>query len=349
MAALKEVRFGTVGTNFIVDEFLRVASSLPDFRLTAVYSRTAERAAAFVAKHTTAPPAQPLVATFTSLEALAACTDVDAVYIASPTSEHARQAMLLLRAGKHVLCEKPACSHAEELAEVLAVAREAGRAFMEAMRPLKTPQFAAVRAHLVAFAEQGSPVRHFAGSFCQLSSRWPAYLRGERPNAFRPDLSNGALMDLGCYAIYSAVALLGVPDGVSYTPLMLPTGVDGAGTVVMTYADTAIATLVISKMSHGWNYSELQTDAGTVRIGNLGDYDEVQLHTKGSPPKLLGPHGLAGHSNMVYEVAGFVAMVQAGRLEDDILTWDLALAVARVMDRARDSAGIVFPADKNRV
>jgi hypothetical protein len=55
------------------------------------------------------------------------------------------------------------------------------------------------------------PVRHFVGSFCQLSSRWPAWLAHERgegpaPNAFLPELSNGALMDLGCYAV-SAIGL----------------------------------------------------------------------------------------------------------------------------------------------
>jgi hypothetical protein len=56
-----------------------------------------------------------------------------------------------------------------------------------------------------------------------------AYLNGENPNAFLPQLSNGALMDLGCYAVYSAVALLGPPTSVSYAALMLPTGVDGGG------------------------------------------------------------------------------------------------------------------------
>ena len=124
---------------------------------------------------------------------------MDAVYIASPTSEHAKQAILFLNAGKHVLVEKPACSHATELAAVLAAAKASGKAFMEAMRPLKTPTFEAVR---TAVSELGQ-VRHLSGCFCQLSSRWPAYLRGENPNAFMPALSNGALMDLGCYAVYT--------------------------------------------------------------------------------------------------------------------------------------------------
>lgn len=60
-------------------------------------------------------------------------------------------------------CEKPACSHATELAAVIAAAEASGKAFMEAMRPLKTPNFDAVKSTL---AELG-PARHFSGTFCQ--------------------------------------------------------------------------------------------------------------------------------------------------------------------------------------
>lgn len=76
---------------------------------------------------------------------------------------------------------------------------------MEGMRTLKTPNFSIASAALSRLG----PLRIFNGTFCQLSSRWPAYLRGERPNAFLPEFSNGALMDIGCYAVYAVVALLG--------------------------------------------------------------------------------------------------------------------------------------------
>jgi len=69
--------------------------------------------------------------------------------------------------------------------------------------------------------------------------------------------------------VYSAVSLLGPPECVSYTPLMLPTGVDSAGTLVLSYKE-GVATLVISKRSHGFSYSEYQTEDGTLRVNNLG-------------------------------------------------------------------------------
>ena len=76
------VRFGLVGTNWITESFLQAASQLDDFSLTAVYSRTSERATEFAAKY-------GVTLTFTDLESMAKSSDIDAVYIASPNSVHA--------------------------------------------------------------------------------------------------------------------------------------------------------------------------------------------------------------------------------------------------------------------
>ena len=123
---------------------------------------------------------------------------------------------------------------------------------------------------------------------------------------------------------------------------MLETGVDGAGTLLLTYRDT-LCTLTISKMSHSWNHSELQTDKGTLRIDNLGQFAEVHLIVKGGVPENIGTQ--LHDNNMEYEIDAFCGLVHAGKQEDDILTWDLALQVAMVLDAARKDAGIVFPAD----
>ena len=335
------VRFAIIGTNVITDRLLEAGRGLPGFSVAAVYSRTAERAAEFAAKHGCS-------LMFTSLEELATCTEVDAVYIASPTSEHAKQAILLLRHGKHVLCEKPACSNTAELEAVLEAARASGCAFMEAMRSLKTPNFSAARDAVGTIG----PVHFMSANFCQLSSRWPAFLRGERPNAFEPAFSNGALMDLGCYGVYAMVALLGAPQKVAYTAVMLPTGVDGGGTLVLQYAADVgvVASLTISKMSQSFGPAEVQGEGGTVCIDHLADFSNVRVRAKGgsSEGRAVGI-GAQPENNMGYELEAFMGLVRSGRQEDDTLTWQLALSVSRVLDAARRDAGIVFPADSNRI
>ena len=77
---------------------------------------------------------------------------------------------------------------------------------------------------------------------------------------------------------------------------------------------------------------------------------EASLRKKGEPQgKRIGGKSVGGLGNLRFELRDFVRLVQAGELEDEILTHKLALDVARVMDRARDSAGIRFPADDSRL
>ena len=94
------IRFATIGSGHIVEQFLTEAKKHPEFTLTAVYSRTAQRAAEFAARWEA-----PL--TFTALPSLAACPEVDAVYLARPTLCHAEPARTRLKAGRHDLSDQP--------------------------------------------------------------------------------------------------------------------------------------------------------------------------------------------------------------------------------------------------
>lgn len=105
------IRFAVIGTNTITDKFLQAASTLPDFKLCAVYSRTLARAQEYAQKNNVS-----LV--FDSLEALADSDQIDAVYIASPNFCHAAQSILMMQHHKHVLCEKPIASNASEFQQM---------------------------------------------------------------------------------------------------------------------------------------------------------------------------------------------------------------------------------------
>merc|ERR1712194_312244 len=106
-----------------------------------------------------------------------------------------------------------------------------------------------------------------------------------------------------------------------------------------------MGTIVISKMSHGFNHSEIQTEDGTLRIDSISEYNDVHFRKKNMAPEII-PCASAGPGlkNIQYELADFVAMVQGGRQQDDVLTWELARSVMSVLDKARADAGIDFPA-----
>lgn len=240
------IRFGVVGTNWITDRFVQAGLENEEFLLTAVYSRTEEKGRAFAAKYAGA-------AIYTDLEEMVSSGEVDAIYIASPNSMHAEQALVCMNHGKHVICEKPAASNSTELRAMIEAANSNDVLLMEAMKSTFMPNFGVIRDNLYKLGQ----VRRYFASYCQYSSRYDAYRQGTVLNAFNPEYSNGSLMDLGIYCLYPLVALFGKPDSIKATGIMLSSGVDGEGSMVMRYADMD-AVVMHSKITDSYLPAEIQ-------------------------------------------------------------------------------------------
>ena len=221
---MKKIRFGVVGTNNITDWVIAGGRQDERFELVAVCSRTQEKADEFAAKHN-------IPHTFTSLEEMAQSPLIDAVYIATPNYVHAKQSILCMSHGKHVLCEKPFASNADEVKQMIEAAKKYGVLLMEAMIATLNPNFAIVKNHL----KNLGTIRRYFASYCQYSSRYDKFKEGIVLNAFKPELSNGAVMDIGVYTLYPLVTLFGRPQKVEAQGIKLHTGVDGQGAINLQY------------------------------------------------------------------------------------------------------------------
>ena len=217
---MDKVRFGVVGTNFITDWVLAGAAQDNRFELAAVCSRTEGRAEEFARKYN-------IPHRFTSLEEMAASPFVDAVYIATPNFLHASQSILCMSYGKHVLCEKPLASNAAEAKAMIEASGRYNVTLMEAMKPTLTPNFRSIMENI---GKVGKIRRYFA-SYCQYSSRYDRFKAGEKMNAFNPEYSNGAVMDIGVYTIYPMVVLFGMPERIIASGTILSSDTDGQGSV----------------------------------------------------------------------------------------------------------------------
>ena len=268
---MKRLRFGVVGTNFITDRVIAGAHEDERFELAAVCSRTRERGEEFAAAH-------GIPHVFTSPDEMAASDAVDAVYIATPNSTHADYAVLCMENGKHVLCEKPLASNAHEVRRMIDAARRNGVALMEAMKSTLSPSFDAVRENLHRI---GTPRRYFA-SFCQYSSRYDKFKQGIVLNAFRPELSNGAMMDIGVYTLYPLVLLFGRPRSVSAQGMVLSSGVDGQGSVNLQY-DGMNATLLYSKIANSHLPAEIEGEDGNIMIDRIQTPVDVRFYPRQAP------------------------------------------------------------------
>lgn len=328
---MKQIRVATIGSNFIVERFLSAAKSCNDIIWTAAYSRTLETGKKFIgdAKN---------VVVYDSLEALAASDIVDAVYIASPTSCHSKQAIQMLKAGKHVFCEKPIASNLKEWQAMNKTAKSSGKILLEAMRPLYTPGYQAIVNNLHKIA----PVRLADFSFCKYSSRYDDFKKGIVKNAFRPEFSNGALMDIGVYPVESMVGLLGKPESVCGKATMLQDSIDGAGSIVAEY-EGAVVTVSYSKISDSSKSCEIQGENGTILYDEPTAPENVRIVYRDKSEEMLFEK--IEKDDMIYEIQAFADVINGKESSDKyncITTTSLT-----VMDKVRSDCEIVFPADLN--
>ncbi|AND40155.1 Gfo/Idh/MocA family protein [Cytobacillus oceanisediminis] len=327
------VRFGIVGTNWITERFLKAALQVEDFQLTAVYSRTEEKAKEFAAKY-------GVERTFTDLKTMAASGEIDAVYIASPNSLHAEQSILFMKNNVHVLCEKPVASNTKELKYMIAAARENNVLLMEALKSAFMPNFLAVKENLHKIGQ----VRRYFASYCQYSSRYDAYRQGTVLNAFNPDFSNGSLMDIGIYCVYPLVALFGKPVEIKAAGYVLESGVDGEGSMVLKYPDMD-AVIMYSKITDSSLPAEIQGEEGNIVIDRISSPEKVELHYRNGEREDLTQDQLS--DSMYYETKEFIRLVQAGKTESDINSYANSMITMEIIEEARRQIGVVYPADLN--
>jgi predicted dehydrogenase len=180
------LRIGVLGAARIAPQALiRPARQLAAAEVVAVAARDEARARRFAEKH-----GVPRV--HADYGALLADPEIEAVYNPLPNGLHCEWTIRALEAGKHVLCEKPLASNADEAERMAATAEKAGLVLDEAFHWRAHPLAARLR-EIVDSGELGT-LRHVEASLCI-----PFLLPGDI--RYRWDLAGGATMDTGCYAV----------------------------------------------------------------------------------------------------------------------------------------------------
>ncbi|HMC68140.1 MAG TPA: Gfo/Idh/MocA family oxidoreductase, partial [Mycobacteriales bacterium] len=203
------VRWGFLGAGFIARQALAPAVHSADgVVLQAVAARDLDRARGL----------EPAGAVYTSYDALLLDDDVDAVYISLTNDVHAQWAIAAMRAGKHVLCEKPLAMNAAQVRDMTAVAAETGSLLVEASWYRWHPRVRRAQAELAA--GRIGRVRHVTAGFT---------FDGKLTGNYRLEVGRGggALYDVGCYAVSAALWAFGsAPREVTARQQLGPSGVD---------------------------------------------------------------------------------------------------------------------------
>jgi dTDP-3,4-didehydro-2,6-dideoxy-alpha-D-glucose 3-reductase len=222
------VAWGVLGCSGIAERrMLPALHEIEGSRVAGVASRAPARAERFAAEHG---------GTAMSYEEMIDSPAIDAVYLSLPNSLHFEWARRALRAGKHVLCEKPMTVSAEQTGELVALAAERGLLLRENFAFLHHPQHEVVR-ELVERGRLGR-LRTFSSAFGVPSPR-AGDIR------YDPELGAGCLLDVGVYPIRAAQLMLGEGLTVAGATLRVDTdtGVDMAGHALLVSENGVFADL----------------------------------------------------------------------------------------------------------
>nr|WP_157273136.1 Gfo/Idh/MocA family oxidoreductase [Neobacillus bataviensis] len=327
------MNFATVGTGWITESFIQAASLSKQFHLVSVFSRTVEKAKKLADQYNAS-------SFYTDIEEMAKSKEFEAVYIASPNSVHFEQTLTFLKNKKHVICEKPIFSNTAELKEAYRTAEENGVYLFEAIRNIHTPNFKILKEKLHLAGKLRSTVL----PYIQYSSRYDLFLQGEEPNIFSAKYSGGALVDLGVYPLYLAVGLFGEPNKVSYHPVMLSSGVDGSGTLVLEY-DEFVCTILCSKIAHSVLPCEIHGERGTFVLEDAAPITEIKFidsHTKES--QILSVE--QEDQNMIYECINIADIIETKNDEEYKRLKHYSEIVLQITKEARKQNNIIFESEK---
>jgi predicted dehydrogenase len=270
--------------------------------LPAILAEPRSRLHALLTRDPRKAEAYPGALAFTALGDALRDPDIDAVYVASPVAMHAEQTIASLRAGKHVLCEKPVAMNYAQAETMAAVARESGRLLGIAYYRRLYPKLMRAK-ELIAEGAIGQPVLVEANYHGWLESPDRGWLKD-------PALAGGGpLFDVGSHRIDACNYLFGRPlraTGLTSNALH-PLAVEDSATALVEYAGGVHAVVDVR-----WN-SRIQRDQFRI----IGVEGEISLDPLNGPAlRIVGSDGkvreeqLPANANVHYPaVANFVAAV----------------------------------------
>ena len=328
---MKEIKLGTVGSGVIVHTILDQVQRTDGISPEAVCSRKAETGRALAASYGCRK-------VYPSLDALLQDDDVNTVYIATPNLLHVPQAKQALLAGKHVILEKPFSTNDADAKALAALAKQRHLLLAEAV---PTPHLPNLRL-LQDLLPQIGKVQRVVSDYSQYSARYDRLLQGELPNIFNPQLGGGCLMDLNFYNAYLNVFLFGMPDAVSYDPVLYPGAADTSGVLRLQYGDF-LSENAAAKDRSGQSFFRIEGADGIIEIDNgANGLQSLRLLGNGKTQTF---NAQGQENRWLFEVRALTRLFLAEDFDTVYALLTPTLQTCAVLERARKDAGLVFPGD----
>lgn len=329
------MRLGITGSGMIVNDLFRFIHDIKGIELEAIAStpRSYEKVKELA-------KANHVKKAYECYEDMLSDNEVEVIYLGVPNHLHFSMAKQALESGKHVICEKPFTSHVKELEILHSIAKEKKLILLEAISTQYLPNVLKIKELL---HEIGN-VKIISANYSQYSSRYDAFKEGTILPAFDYTKSGGALMDLNIYNIHLLVSLFGKPKKVNYQA-NVERNIDTSGILSLDYGSFK-AILIGAKDCKAPIMTSIQGDKGSILVTTpANNVRNFKLLKNDNSEEFYDLQN--GKHRMYFEFVEFVDIINNKDYQRATHMMEKSLVAMEIATKARQSAGIVFSADKD--
>lgn len=320
----KTIKWGIIGLGKIANKFATDLATLENTELVAVASRSQKNANEFGEKFNVKKP-------YNSYEALAKDPEVDAIYIATPHSFHKEHSILCLQNKKAVLCEKPFAMNAQEVAEMIAVAKENDALLMEALWTYFLPHF-----NVVLDIVKSEKYGKFKKLEADFGFHTP-YNTGSR--LFKKEVGGGSLLDIGIYPIFAALSTLGKPANIEAEATFFENGADSSCSMIFEYND-AKAHLKSTLLEETPTEAIFTFEDAVVKLhARFHESSQISIITDNKEEVIDVKTTTIGYS---LEAEHFSQLIRDGKKQSDVMTLEFSENLIATLDEVRAIIGLEY-------
>lgn len=323
---MKKLKWGILGPGNIAGDFAKALNRV-NGEVYAVASRNKERAEKFASENN-------VKKAYGSYEEMINDEEIDAIYIATPHSNHYEYMIKSLNNNKHVLCEKAITVNKKELDEALKIAKENNLVLEEAMTIFHMPLYEKVL-NKIKNGELGkvNMIQVSFGSFKEYD---------ENNRFFNIDLAGGALLDIGTYALsFARYFLSSMPVEILTTVKKANTGVDEQSGIILKTKEDEMAVISLAFRSKMPKRGIVSCDNGFVTIDDFPRANKATINYLDGKVEAIEVGEV--EKALDYEV---IFMENSISNNQESKSMELTYDVTNIMNNVREQWGIIYPFEK---
>jgi len=312
---MKNLKFAILGAGIISHRFVKGFRGVKGAKLFAVASRDLKKAEEYAEQYNI-----PLA--YGSYEEMLEDPNIDVVYIATPPFLHFEQVMMCLKAGKHVICEKPFMQDSKEIETAFLYAKTHGLVLMEAMKAVFLPTTKKIK----EWIEKGmiGTVRFMEASYCY---------RGEFEEnhwVYQKELAGGGMYDVGVYAVAFLNEIANSPIRKHHRISQYnKQGSDDFTQIIVQYDNDIIASMRGAIGLKTDNIARIYGNLGKIEIPNFWKTNIAYCY---EGENLVETYKIEQESEFTYQIQEIIDCIQEGQSESKIMSEEASLKIIRLIE-----------------